>query len=55
MFNYSIQPLISSSNVAQTATTPKQVNKRIIMMKGKNIFKDRCQNEFSVKDHTYIG
>ena len=25
------------------------------MMRGKNIFKDWCQNRFSVKDHLYIG
>ena len=38
MFNTSIQPLIYSSYVARTASTPKQVNKRIFMMRGKNIF-----------------
>ena len=55
LFNSSILPLISSSYVARTTTTPKQINKRIIMMRKKNIFTDRCQNGFSMKDHTYIG
>ena len=53
MFNSSIKFLVSSSYVVRAATTLKQVNKRIIMMRQKTIFTDVCQNGFSVKDNTY--
>ena len=44
MFNSSIQTLVSSSYIARTATTPKWINKLIIIRRKKNVFTDKCQN-----------
>ena len=53
LFNSSIQPLICSSCVARTTTTPKLANKRFIMTREKNGSSDKSQNRFSLKDHMY--